>query len=100
MNPETLHPHTIRNKKRLVELYINQFRESHIIREINRILTQERSSIPEALRTRQKRLSTREVLLFIYANGVPDRYVLSEEMRMKLNDLRAGKGFQGQSSQP
>lgn len=84
----TLETNTIRNKKNLVTLYLNQYNENYIRRQINEILMAERTSLPEAKRCFQKRLSTKEVLIFIYKNGVPDKYVLSDEMRNKLTEFR------------
>ena len=84
----TLNVSTIRDKQRLVSLYLSQFKESYILHEINKIVFDERTGLDANQRRFVKRLSSREILLFIYKNGAPDNYVLSQEMQVKLADLR------------
>ena len=80
--------HYIRDKKELQALYLSQVPELHIRKEINEILKETRKSIPAEMRMNAKNISTQEVIMFIEKNGTPDGYILSDELKIKLNDYR------------
>lgn len=73
----------IEDKQRLQELYLSQYSSRYIRNEINDIIRACRNISPnEYLAT--KRISTREALCFIKQNGVPNGYMLSEELQEKM----------------
>ena len=78
----------IRNKKELQELYLSQMPELYIRSEINSILNETRKDIPPGMRLNAKNIKTEEALIFIDRNGTPDGYLLSEELKIKLNEYR------------
>lgn len=78
----------IRDKKELQALYLSQMPELHIRFEINEILNDTRKLIPAGMRMNAKNISTQEVIMFIERNGTPDGYILSDELKIKLNDYR------------
>ena len=78
----------IRNKKELQELYLSQMPEKSIRSEINSILNETRKDIPPGMRLNAKNIKTEEALIFIDRNGTPDDYLLSEELKIKLNEYR------------
>lgn len=78
----------IRNKKELQELYLSQMPEKCIRGEINSIINETRKDIPPGMRLNAKNIKTEEVLIFIDRNGTPDGYLLSEELKIKLNEYR------------
>jgi hypothetical protein len=78
----------IRNKKELQELYLSQMPELYIRSEINSILNETRKDIPPGVRLNAKNIRTDEAIIFIERNGTPDGYLLSEELKIKLNDYR------------
>lgn len=78
----------IRNKKELQELYLSQMPELYIRSEINSILNETRKDISPGTRLNVKNIRTDEAIIFIERNGTPDGYLLSEELKIKLNDYR------------
>jgi hypothetical protein len=78
----------IRNKKELQELYLSQMPELYIRSEINSILNETRKEISPGMRLNAKNIRTDEAIIFIERNGTPDGYLLSEELKIKLNDYR------------
>ncbi|WP_269223634.1 hypothetical protein [Flavobacterium sp. IMCC34518] len=78
----------IRNKKELQELYLSQMPEKCIRIEINSIINETRKDISPGMRLNAKNIKTEEVLIFIDRNGTPDGYLLSEELKIKLNEYR------------
>ena len=78
----------IRNKKELQELYLSQMPEMYIRSEINSIINETRKDIPPGMRLNAKNIKTEEALIFIDRNGTPDGYLLSEEIKIKLNEYR------------
>ncbi|WP_294961205.1 hypothetical protein [uncultured Flavobacterium sp.] len=78
----------IRNKKELQELYLSQMPEMYIRSEINSIINETRRDIPPGMRLNAKNIKTEEALIFIDRNGTPDGYLLSEELKIKLNEYR------------
>lgn len=78
----------IRNKKELQELYLSQMPEMYIRSEINSIINETRKDIPPGMRLNAKNIKTEETLIFIDRNGTPDGYLLSEELKIKLNEYR------------
>lgn len=86
MNLKTLN--YIRNKAQLQALYLNQMPERVLEKEINDILNETRTGVPLGMRHHAKALLTQEVIIFIDRNGIPDGYLLSEELEIKLNMYR------------
>lgn len=86
MNLKTLN--YIRNKAQLQDLYLNQMPERVLEKEINDILKETRTGVPLGMRHHAKALLTQEVIIFIDRNGIPDGYLLSEELEIKLNMYR------------
>ena len=78
----------IRNKKELQELYLSQMPEMYIRSEINSIINETRKDISAGMRLNVKNIKTEEALIFIDRNGTPDGYLLSEELKIKLNEYR------------
>ena len=78
----------IRNKKELQELYLSQMPEMYIRSEINSIINETRKDISPGMRLNAKNIKTEEALIFIDRNGTPDGYLLSEELKIKLNEYR------------
>ncbi|CAN1568282.1 hypothetical protein MCETHM1_03030 [Flavobacteriaceae bacterium] len=78
----------IRNKKELQELYLSQMPEKCIRIEINSIINETRKDISPGMRLNAKNIKTEEALIFIDRNGTPDGYLLSEELKIKLNEYR------------
>ncbi len=73
----------IRTKKELVNLYLNQFSEKNIRDYINDII---RTTRPKCKRC--KNISIKESLLFIERYGLPLGYQLSDEMLLRLQELK------------
>ncbi len=94
MSHATLNFNNIRNKKALVKLYIGQYRERYILSEINIIIKAERTGIPEEKRIMIKNISSKEALIFIWKYGAPDGFVLSQEMQIKLTELKRDLALQ------
>lgn len=86
MNLKTLN--YIRNKAQLQDLYLNQMPERVLEKEINDILKETRTGILIGMRHHAKALLTHEVIIFMNRNGIPDGYLLSEELEIKLNMYR------------
>jgi hypothetical protein len=86
MNLKTLN--YIRNKAELQALFLSQFTADYIRSEINEIISETRKNITAGANLFAKNISTFEVLIFIDRNGVPDGYILSDELKMKLQDYR------------
>ncbi|WP_158728622.1 hypothetical protein [Flavobacterium sp. I-STPA6A] len=78
----------IRNKAQLQALFISQFTADYIRNEINEIINETRNNITAGAKLFAKNISTFEVVIFIDRNGVPDGYVLSDELKIKLQDYR------------
>lgn len=78
----------IRNKAQLQDLYLNQMPERVLEKEINDILKETRKGVPLGMRHHAKALLTHEIIVFIDRNGIPDGYLLSEELEVKLNKYR------------
>jgi hypothetical protein len=75
----------IRNKAQLQDLYLNQMPERVLEKEINDILKETRTGVSLGMRHHAKALLTHEIIIFIERNGMPDGYLLSEELEIKLN---------------
>jgi hypothetical protein len=86
MNLKTLN--YIRNKAQLQELFISQFPERYIRKEINDIINETRKCVSAGARLFAKNISTEEVIIFIDRNGSPDGFILSEELKIKLDEYR------------
>ena len=86
MNLKTLN--YIRNKAQLQTLFISQFPADYIRNEINAIIQETRKNSTTGANYFAKNISTLEALIFIDTNGVPDGYILSEELKIKLTDYR------------
>jgi hypothetical protein len=86
MNLKTLN--YIRNKAQLQELFISQFTADYIRNEINEIISETRKCINVGTRLFAKNISTFEAIIFIDRNGVPDGFILSEELKIKLQEYR------------
>jgi hypothetical protein len=82
MNLKTLS--AIRNKSQLQDLFISQYSRPYISNEINEILKTTRPNVPPAMRLFAKNISQLEGLMFVYRNGLPDGYMLSDELKEKL----------------
>ena len=80
---KTLEKHNIRTKKQIVSLYISQYSEKSIKKYINEIIYDYRK---EAIFC--KSISTQEALTFIELYGLPDGYVLSEELKKEINNRK------------
>jgi hypothetical protein len=78
----------IRNKAQLQALFISQFTADFIRNEINDIIKETRKNITAGANLFAKNISTFEVVIFIDRNGIPDGYILSDELKMKLQDYR------------
>ncbi|MBA0884936.1 hypothetical protein [Flavobacterium undicola] len=78
----------IRNKAQLQSLFMSQFTADYIRNEINEIIKETRKGITAGANFFAKNISTFEVVIFIDRNGVPDGYMLSDELKMKLQDYR------------
>ena len=70
------------------ELYFSQMPEMYIRSEINSIINETRKDISPGMRLNAKNIKTEEALIFIDRNGTPDGYLLSEELKIKLNEYR------------
>lgn len=86
MNLKTLN--YIRNKAQLQDLFISQFTADYIRKEIHEILKETRKNATEGTRLFAKNISTKELIIFIDRNGKPDGYLLSEELKIMLQDHR------------
>ncbi|WP_127340768.1 hypothetical protein [Flavobacterium cupreum] len=86
MNLKTLN--YIRNKSQLQDLFISQFSADYIRKEINDIISETRKCISVGTRLFAKNISTFEAIIFIDRNGVPDGFILSEELKIKLREYR------------
>ncbi|WP_166919834.1 hypothetical protein [Flavobacterium poyangense] len=86
MNLKTLN--YIRNKAQLQDLFISQFTADYIRKEIHEILKETRKNVTEGARLFAKNISTFEAIVFIDRNGVPDGFILSEELKIKLDEYR------------
>ncbi|MDL2141196.1 hypothetical protein QQY79_01580 [Flavobacterium tructae] len=78
----------IRNKAELQTLFLSQFPASYIRNEINEIISETRKCISVGTRLFAKNISTFEAIIFIDRNGVPDGFILSEELKIKLQEYR------------
>lgn len=78
----------IRNKAQLQALFISQFTADYIRNEINEIIKEIRKGSTMGANYFAKNISTLEVLIFIDRNGIPDGHLLSEELKIKLQDYR------------
>ncbi len=76
----------IEDKQRLQQLYASQFTASFIRAEINDIIRACRN-IPLTEKVRTKRITFKETLLFIKQNGSPIGYELSEEIKIKIQEV-------------
>lgn len=86
MNLKTLN--YIRNKAQLQDLFISQFTVNYIRKEINDIINETRKCTSVGTRLFAKNISTFEAIIFIDRNGVPDGFILSEELKLKLAEYR------------
>ncbi|OXE99999.1 hypothetical protein BC749_108168 [Flavobacterium araucananum] len=86
MNLKTLN--YIRNKAQLQDLFISQFSADYIRKEIHEILKETRKNATEGARLFAKNISTKELIIFMDRNGKPDGYVLSDELKIMLQDHR------------
>jgi hypothetical protein len=86
MNLRTLN--YIRNKAELQALFLSQFTADYIRSEINDIISETRKNVTAGAKLFAKNISTFEVVIFIDRNGVPDGYILSDELKIKLQDYR------------
>ena len=86
MNLKTLH--YIRTKNQLQELFRSQFTHDFIKNEIHEILKETRKDITPAARLFAKNISTLESIIFIDRNGIPDGYILSDELKIILAQHR------------
>lgn len=82
--PKTLHK--IEDKKKLMELYVNQLPEPLIRSEINNIIIVNRKLEPTT-KVCSKRISLKESLMFIDRHGEPLGYTLSEDLQNKLKSI-------------
>ena len=78
----------IRSKGELQTLFLSQFTANYIRNEINEIIKETRKGITVGMRFFAKNISTQEVIIFIDRNGTPDGYILSEELKFKINEYR------------
>lgn len=78
----------IRNKSELQSLYLSQYPAEYIRQEINEIITETRKQIPYGTRMFVRNISTQEAIIFIDRNGIPDGYVLSEELKLKIMNYK------------
>ncbi len=78
----------IRNKAQLQSLYMSQFPVEYIRNEINAIIEITRKNSTPGSNCFAKNISTLEVIIFIDSNGTPDGYLLSEELKIKLQEYR------------
>ncbi|WP_337967208.1 hypothetical protein [uncultured Flavobacterium sp.] len=86
MNLKTLN--YIRNKAQLQDLFISQFTADYIRKEIHEILKETRKNATEGTILFAKNISTKELIIFIDRNGKPDGYLLSDELKIMLQDHR------------
>lgn len=86
MNLKTLN--YIRNKAELQDLFLSQYSAEYIRCEINEIIKETRKNTSIGARFFARNISTQEVVIFIERNGIPDGYILSEELKLKLSDYR------------
>ncbi|HEX8269784.1 MAG TPA: hypothetical protein VF581_07820 [Flavobacterium sp.] len=87
MNIATLRSSSIKNKRDLVSYYSEQFPKAFIVAEINEIIKITRNISPGNV-IFSKSISTQEVLRFIHNNGLPNDYILSDEMILKLDQVK------------
>lgn len=78
----------IRNKSELQRLFLSQYPAEHIRQEINEIIAETRKQITQGSGMFARNISTQEAIIFIYRNGIPDGYVLSEEMKLRFQEYR------------
>lgn len=90
MNQEIKILYRCRTKKELNNLYCNQMSFRLIFNEINEIIQKNRD-LPKGTIIKCKNITTKEFLLFVKSNGTPDGYVLSDELKLKLNELNDEK---------
>ncbi|RUT67949.1 hypothetical protein D0817_23740 [Flavobacterium cupreum] len=69
-------------------MFISQFSADYIRKEINDIISETRKCISVGTRLFAKNISTFEAIIFIDRNGVPDGFILSEELKIKLREYR------------
>lgn len=86
MNLRTLN--YVRNKAQLQDLFRSQFSEDYIRKEIQEIIRETRKNITEGARLFAKMISTQELIIFIDRNGKPDGYLLSDELKILLQEHR------------
>lgn len=78
----------IRNKAQLQSLYMSQYPVDFIRKEINAIIKATRKNSTPGSKLFAKNISTLEATIFIYWWGTPDGYLLSEELKIKLQEYR------------
>lgn len=78
----------IRNKAQLQSLYMSQFPVDFIRKEIAAIFEITRKNSTPGSKLFAKNISTLEAIIFIDSNGTPDGYLLSEELKIKLQEYR------------
>lgn len=78
----------IRNKGELQDLFLSQYSAEYIRNEINEIIKETRKNTSLGVRFYARNISTQEVVIFMERNGVPDGYILSEELKIKLKDYK------------
>ena len=83
---ETKMLYKIEDKQRLQNLYISQYPREYIRNEINDIIRLCRN-ISQDEEVNTKRISMREALLFIKEHGLPNGYLLSEELKEKIKEV-------------
>ncbi|MBS7230195.1 hypothetical protein KHA90_04085 [Flavobacterium psychroterrae] len=86
MNLKTLN--YIRNKAQLQDLFRSQFSEDYIRKEIQEIIKETRKNVTEGARLFAKMISTQELIIFMDRNGKPDGYLLSDELKILLQEHR------------
>ncbi|WP_374173902.1 hypothetical protein [Flavobacterium tructae] len=86
MNLKTLN--YVRNKAQLQDLFRSQFSEDYIRKEIQEIIRETRKNVTEGARLFAKMISTQELIIFMDRNGKPDGYLLSDELKILLQEHR------------
>lgn len=86
MNLKVLH--AINNKAELQNLYISQMSCEYIRKEINVIIKETRKSVTIGSIIHAKRISSLEVIIFIYKHGTPDGYILSDRLKNAINNYK------------
>ncbi|WP_286914817.1 hypothetical protein [Flavobacterium sp. UBA4197] len=78
----------IADKKTLFKLYGDQMQDREIRSEINEILTSCRPNVPPGAVLFVRKLRLKEVVIFLYKNDVPNGYVLSEPLQLKVSEYK------------